>query len=78
MKPLAKYHVCNQCVISEKTFKNILIGPVNYQDFRETGPWSHCEFVIYPWRMNKWIWMYETHIWTADERLKRRKILAGM
>ena len=27
MKTLAKYHVCNHCVIGEKTFKNILIGP---------------------------------------------------
>ena len=26
MKTLAKYHVCNRCVIGEKTFKNILIG----------------------------------------------------
>ena len=27
MKTLAKYHVCNHCVIGEKTLKNILIGP---------------------------------------------------
>ena len=27
MKTLAKYHVCNRCVIGEKTFQNILIGP---------------------------------------------------
>ena len=27
MKTLAKYHACNHCVIAEKTFKNILIGP---------------------------------------------------
>ena len=27
MKTLAKYHVCNHCVVGEKTFKNILIGP---------------------------------------------------
>ena len=27
MKTLAKYHVCYHCVIGEKTFKNILIGP---------------------------------------------------
>ena len=27
MKTLAKYHICNHCVIGEKTFKNILIGP---------------------------------------------------
>ena len=27
MKTLAKYHVCNHCVIGEKTFTNILIGP---------------------------------------------------
>ena len=27
MNTLAKYHVCNHCVIGEKTFQNILIGP---------------------------------------------------
>ena len=27
MKTLAKYHACNNCVIGESTFKNILIGP---------------------------------------------------
>ena len=27
MKTLAKYHVCNHCVIGKKTFKNMLIGP---------------------------------------------------
>ena len=27
MKTLANYHVCNHCVIGEKTFTNILIGP---------------------------------------------------
>ena len=21
---------------------------------KPTGGWSYCEFVIYPWRMNKW------------------------
>ena len=30
---------------------------------KPTGSWSYCEFVIYPWRMNKW---------TADERSNRR------
>ena len=27
IKTSAKYHVCNHCVIGEKTFQNILIGP---------------------------------------------------
>ena len=27
MKTLVKYHACNHCVIDEKTFKNVLIGP---------------------------------------------------
>ena len=27
MKTLAKNHVCDYCVIGEKTFNNILIGP---------------------------------------------------
>ena len=26
MKTLAKYHACNQCVIGEETFENILSG----------------------------------------------------
>ena len=40
MKTLAKYHVCNHCVIGEKTFKNILIGPGNlsYQGLSRNGP----------------------------------------
>ena len=38
MKTLAKFHACNHCVIGEKTFKNILIGPLSYRDFRETDP----------------------------------------
>ena len=29
---------------------------------KPTWSWSYCEFVIYPWRMNKWIWIYETYI----------------
>ena len=38
LKTLAKYHACNYCVIGENTFKNIISGPVNYRDFRETAP----------------------------------------
>ena len=38
MKILAKYHVCNHCVIGEKAFKNILIGPGKFRDFREMRP----------------------------------------
>ena len=30
--------------------------------FKPTGSWSFCGFVIYPWRMNKWIWIYETYL----------------
>ena len=40
MKTLATYHVCNHCVLGEKTFKNILFGLGCYRDFRETGPWG--------------------------------------
>ena len=29
---------------------------------KPTGSWSYCEFVIYSWRMNKWIWIYGTYI----------------
>ena len=39
MKTLAKHHVCNHCLIGEKTFTNILIGPGKLPGlFRETGP----------------------------------------
>ena len=40
MKTLAKYRVCNHCVIGEKRLKIYLSGPVSYRDFRETGPWT--------------------------------------
>ena len=38
MKTLAKYHVCNHCVIGEKTFKNILIGPDKSPGLSRNGP----------------------------------------
>ena len=38
MKTLAKYHVCNHCVIGAKTFKNILIGPDKLQGLSRNGP----------------------------------------
>ena len=38
MKTLAKYDACNHCVIGEKSFKNILIGPGKLRDFRVTAP----------------------------------------
>ena len=38
MKTLAKYHVCNSCVIGEKTFKNILIGPDKLPGLSRKGP----------------------------------------
>ena len=34
---------------------------------KPTGSWSHCKFIIYPRRMNKWIWLYGTYILTAGE-----------
>ena len=42
MKILAKYNVCNHCVIGEKTFGNsvYLSDPISYRDFRERGPRS--------------------------------------
>ena len=40
MKTLAKFHVCNHCVIGENTFKKYFSGPVSYRDFPETGPRS--------------------------------------
>ena len=38
MKTLAKYHVCNHCVIGEKTFKNILFGPFKLPGLSRNGP----------------------------------------
>ena len=38
MKTLAKYHVCNHCVIGEKTFKNILVGPGKLPGLSGNGP----------------------------------------
>ena len=38
METLAKYHVCNHCVIGEKTFKNILIGPGKLPGLSRNGP----------------------------------------
>ena len=37
-KTFAKYHVCNHCVIGEKTFKNILIGPGKLPGLSRNGP----------------------------------------
>ena len=48
MKTLAKYHVCNRCVIGEKTFKNILNGPGKLPGLSRKGAldWSikHCDY----------------------------------
>ena len=38
MKTSAKYHVCNRCVIGEKTFKNILNGPDKLPGLPRNGP----------------------------------------
>ena len=38
MKTLAKYYVCNHCVMGEKTFKNILIGPDKFPELSRNGP----------------------------------------
>ena len=38
MKTLAKYHVSNHCVIGEKTFENILIGPGKLLGLSRNGP----------------------------------------
>ena len=38
MKTLAKNHVCNHCVIGEKTFENILIGPGKLLGLSSKGP----------------------------------------
>ena len=45
MKTLAKYHVCNHCVIGEKTFKNILIGPGKFPGLSRNGPQVYSQFV---------------------------------
>ena len=38
MKTLPKYHVCNHCVIGEKTFQNILVGPDKLPGLSRNGP----------------------------------------
>ena len=38
MKTFAKYRVSNHCVIGEKTFKNIPIGPDNLPGLSKNGP----------------------------------------
>ena len=38
MKTLAKCHACNHCVIGEKTFENILIGPNKLPGLSRNGP----------------------------------------
>ena len=38
MKPFARHHACDHCVIGEKNIKIYLSGPVIYRDVRETGP----------------------------------------
>ena len=38
MKTLAKYHVCNHCIIGEETFKNILIEPGKLPGLSRNGP----------------------------------------
>ena len=38
-----------------------------------TRSWSNCEFVIYPWRMNKWIWIYENIYLNCGWKIKQKK-----
>ena len=38
MKTLANYHVFNHCVIGEKTFQNIRIGPDKLPGLSRNGP----------------------------------------
>ena len=55
MKILAKYHVCNHCVIGEKTSKNILIGPGKLTgtfEKRAPGPWEGPGCVAAFWAMD--------------------------
>ena len=41
MITLAKYHVCNHCVIGKKTFQNILIGPGKLPGLSRNGSLAH-------------------------------------
>ena len=38
VETLAKHYVCNHCVIGEKTFKNILMGPDKLPGLSRNGP----------------------------------------
>ena len=42
MKTLAKYHVCNHCVIGKKTFQNVPIGPSKLPGLLRNGPMALC------------------------------------
>ena len=42
MKTLAKYHVCNHCIIGVKTFTDILIGPGTLPGLSRNGPQESC------------------------------------
>ena len=65
MKTLAKYNVCNHCVVGEKTglLDIYLSGPVSYRDFRATGPWGNKTCLIKP-GLTKWNFLTES--WTTD------------
>ena len=44
---MAKYHVCNACVIGEKTFKNILIGPDKLLGLSRNRPMNLAGHLVY-------------------------------
>ena len=46
MEALVKYRACNYCVIGEKTFKTILIGPGKLPGLSRNGPLASFKNVI--------------------------------
>ena len=65
IETLPKYHVCNHCVIGEKTFQNILIGPDKLPGLSRNGPQISCrEDTINQLQINVDYWMEITPVIT--------------
>ena len=83
MKTLAKNHVCNHCVIGEKTFQNILIGPGKLPGLSRNGPqvWSPEKIALKTQiervqrRATRWILKQRVGVMSYRDRLLTLKLL---
>ena len=48
MKTLSKYHLCNHCIIGEKAFKKILIGPGKLPGLSRKRPQARFQTKVSP------------------------------